>query len=343
MSDPSSPPRETLIRAVMPAVEFRDAGEADLGPGYIGLLKIRFSPVNEWTEINSAWEGNFMERFAPGAWKKTIRERADKIRALFQHGMDPQIGDKPLGPFRTLEENDGGGYAEVALLDTSYNRDLLPALQEGLYGSSHRFAAMRVQEDPRPERSEHNPEGIRERTIVEARLHELGPVTFPAYAGATAGMRSMTDDFLTRCFDRDPEKLRAMFAKATVLGADRMDSEDVGTLAEMLALSSQYIEEQDEQDTAEVAAVTAMQTIQADIIKLLNVEAVEDEPDEPEDERHGPPEQDAPSRTDAAPVRTSETERRVTATAPGPLALPVRDVRTGLNLTIERTASWPLR
>jgi hypothetical protein len=43
----------------------------------------------------------------------------------------------------------------------------------------------------------------------------------------------MTDDFLTRCFDRDPEKLRAMFAKATVLGADRMDSEDVGTLAEM--------------------------------------------------------------------------------------------------------------
>jgi hypothetical protein len=56
-----------------------------------------------------------------------------------------------------------------------------------------------------------------------------------------------------------------------------------------------------------------------------------------------PPEQDAPSRTDAAPERTSETERRVTATAPGPLALPVRDVRTGLNLTIERTASWPLR
>jgi HK97 family phage prohead protease len=81
-----------------------------------------------------------MERFAPGAWRKTIKERADKIRALFQHGADPMIGDKPLGPFRKLEEDDGGGYAEVALLDTSYNRDLLPGLQEGLYGSSHRFA-----------------------------------------------------------------------------------------------------------------------------------------------------------------------------------------------------------
>jgi hypothetical protein len=40
-----------------------------------------------------------MERFAPGAWTKTIRERAAQIKALFQHGGDPQIGDKPLGPF----------------------------------------------------------------------------------------------------------------------------------------------------------------------------------------------------------------------------------------------------
>jgi hypothetical protein len=81
------PPAAGRIRA-MPDLEFRAAGDLneDLGHGYLGLVKIRFSPVNEWTEINSAWEGRFMERFAPGAWRKTIAERASKIRALFQHG-----------------------------------------------------------------------------------------------------------------------------------------------------------------------------------------------------------------------------------------------------------------
>jgi hypothetical protein len=100
MSD-QTPPRENLIRAVMPGVEFRDASEGDpLPDGVIGILRVLFSPVGEWTEINSAWEGNFLERFAEGAWKKTIRESGAKVRSLFQHGMDPQIGDKPLGPIR---------------------------------------------------------------------------------------------------------------------------------------------------------------------------------------------------------------------------------------------------
>jgi HK97 family phage prohead protease len=213
----SRPPRETVIRA-RSDVAFRDNGDGeDLGQGYLGLLKIRFSPVNEWTEINSAWEGHFMERFAPGAWTKTIRERAAKIRALFQHGNDPQIGDKPLGPFQRLEEDDQGGYAEVKLLDTSYNRDLLPGLKDGLYGASHRFGVMRAKEEDFPEPSDVNPRGLKEVTITEARLHELGPVTFPAYAGATAGMRSMTDDFLLSCFRSDPDRLRVMFDRATDL------------------------------------------------------------------------------------------------------------------------------
>jgi HK97 family phage prohead protease len=221
----SRPPRDTAIRAINPGLEFRSAAdvEDDLGPGYLGLLRIRFSPVNEWTEINSAWEGRFLERFAPGAWKKTIKESADRIRSLFQHGQDPQIGDKPLGPFRTLEENDGGGYAEVALMDTAYNREILPGLKDGLYGASHRFATVREEEVQTPDPSEYNPHGLPERTIKEARLYELGPVTFPAYAGATAGMRSMTDEFLIACFRSDPERLRSMFERATDLSeaADR--------------------------------------------------------------------------------------------------------------------------
>ncbi len=224
MSELTSPPRETLIRA-RPLVEFRDASEEDnLADGYLGVLRVLFSPVNEWTEINSMWEGRFMERFAPGAWKKTIRERASQIKALFQHGMDPQVGDKPLGPVRLLEENERGGYGEVALLDTAYNRDLLPGLKDGLYGASHRFGVMREEENAHPEPSEENPLGLPERTIKEARLMEFGPVTFPAYEGASAGMRSLTDDFLMRCFERDPDRLREMFTQATDIRANEPEN-----------------------------------------------------------------------------------------------------------------------
>ena len=42
-----------------------------------------------------------MERFAPGAWKKTLREQRDQMRVLFQHGHDPELGDKPIAEIRT--------------------------------------------------------------------------------------------------------------------------------------------------------------------------------------------------------------------------------------------------
>jgi phage head maturation protease len=34
-----------------------------------------------------------------------------------------------------------------------------------------------------------------ERTVREVSMAEFGPVTYPAYAGATVGMRSLTDGF----------------------------------------------------------------------------------------------------------------------------------------------------
>jgi HK97 family phage prohead protease len=340
VSDSSSPPRESLIRAAYPAVEFRDATDDELAAGHLGLLRVLFSPVNEWTEINSMWEGQFMERFAPGAWKKTIADQRDRIRSLFQHGMDPQVGDKPLGPITRLEETDRGGYGEVPLLDTSYNRDLLPGLKAGLYGASHRFSVLREDIVEKPEPSPSNPRGLQERTVKEARLMEFGPVTFPAYAGATAGVRSLTDEFLKRCFDRDPAKVRAMFAHAVENGEQRMDSEDVGTLAEMLVCSNTYIEEQDEGSPMEAAAILAMQAIQADLIKLMNVEAAEDEPlDEPEDERAQ--KDPAPSTADAA-TSTSAPERR-DPTRPSGLVLPARSPRVGLTLKPKEQPSWPFR
>jgi hypothetical protein len=49
-----------------------------------------------------------MDQVAPGAASKTIRENRAAIKVLFDHGHDPQIGNKPLGPIRELRATDTG-------------------------------------------------------------------------------------------------------------------------------------------------------------------------------------------------------------------------------------------
>jgi hypothetical protein len=103
----------------------------------------------------------------------------------------------------------------VLLLDTSYNRDLLPGLKAGLYGASHRFRSVRESIVDYPERSDYNPRGLPERTIKEAQLIEFGPVTFPAYAGASAGMRSITDEIIFGDLARDQDRLLQLVEAVT--------------------------------------------------------------------------------------------------------------------------------
>jgi HK97 family phage prohead protease len=171
-----------------------------------------FAVTNIWTEINSMFEGHFMERIVPGAMVRTIAQDRDRIRSLFQHGHDPQIGEKPLGPIETLREDDRGGFFEVSLLDTDYVRELVPGLEQGVYGASFRFRVIAEDTVERPSRSGYNPTGLPERTIRELELFEVGPVTWPAYAEATADVRSrsMTDwDQIYRGDERSDILVRA--------------------------------------------------------------------------------------------------------------------------------------
>jgi HK97 family phage prohead protease len=198
----ADPPRDELVRAVMDGgVELREAN----GDGRLGTLAGHFATFNAWTTIDSAYEGKFRERIAPGAFRKTFDENRNGMRVLFQHGKDPQIGDKVLGPIDILREDDVGAYYEVPLLDTSYNRDLIPGLEAGLYGASFRFRVLRQNVNKKP-----NDGGMPERTVSEAAVKEFGPVTFPAYEGATAGMRSMTDEFVFMNLLNDPARLRRL-------------------------------------------------------------------------------------------------------------------------------------
>ena len=172
--------------------------------GRLATLEVDFSVFDTWYEIDSWWEGRFLERTARGAFKRTIA-RNPQPKVLFNHGMDLNIGDKVLGVVELLEERPESPHLEAGLLDTSYNRDLLPGLRAGAYGSSFMFEVTSEQWEHEPEASDYNPNALPERTITEVSLFEAGPVTWPANPEATSGVRSGTDWMIERARDRDPE------------------------------------------------------------------------------------------------------------------------------------------
>jgi HK97 family phage prohead protease len=204
-----------------------DAAEADAAgadPDVLGSVEGHCSMFNTWYQISSWWEGDFIERVMPGAFAKTFAERGptstrtvNRIVANFDHGFDPTIGDKILGPFTDLSEDKVGAHYAFDLLDTTYGRDLVPALKRGLYGSSFRFQVIQDSWNMEPGTSAANPTGLPERSLLELRCFELGPVTYPASPTASAGMRSTTDAFYEALSHRDPTRVDALRARVAAI------------------------------------------------------------------------------------------------------------------------------
>lgn len=181
------PPRDALVRNQPGDFELRD--EASGPPTMVG----HFAVFNQWTEINSTFEGRFMERVAPGAFARSLND-SGRIKVTFNHGRDV-LGDQLLGVPKVLEEDSVGARYEVKLFD-GIPPLILSGLRERAYGSSFRFRVTKEQRNEKAKVSPTNPEGLPERTIQEAEVFEFGPVSYPAYAGATAGIRSGTDAYL---------------------------------------------------------------------------------------------------------------------------------------------------
>ncbi|GGN40514.1 hypothetical protein FHR83_007021 [Actinoplanes campanulatus] len=219
-----------VVRTTLIACELRADDEAG---DDLGVMDVRWSPFNSWYRIDSMWEGSFLERSAPGAFKRTIKahnsaaaEDAHNIKTLFNHGMDFHIGDKILGRIEKLREEADSPVSQVRLFDTSYNRDLLPGLRAGVYGSSFMFRVVKDEWNNEPGASDHNPDGLPERTLKEVRVFEAGPVTWPANPAASSGMRCMsgTDMYYEHLARLDPHRVEGMRARLTALRGSRPDT-----------------------------------------------------------------------------------------------------------------------
>lgn len=128
--------------------------------------------------------GGFVERIAPGTFAKTIQE-AD-IRGLFNHDANMVLGRNRSGTLRLSEDDQGLRY-EIDIPDTQVGRDVAVLLERGdVTGSSFGF---RTIDDEWSETDD----GFPLRTLKSVALRDVGPVTFPAYTDAEAGLRSLAE------------------------------------------------------------------------------------------------------------------------------------------------------
>lgn len=201
---------ETVYRSAEINVEAGSDGKPS-------ILEGRMVPYNVWTEIRSAVEGHFMERVMPGALTKTLTERVNRMRILYEHGLSRLLDKQPIAKFETIRDEADGPYFRSRLLPGLPDL-LLEGLREGLYGLSigMRFPISKVDTNYRPKRSDFNPEGIPESTIREVGLDEVSVTAFPVYEGTTAGVRSLTDHMtleahgqllIAKLAREDPERL----------------------------------------------------------------------------------------------------------------------------------------
>ena len=131
--------------------------------------------------------GGFVERIAPGALTKTLKDGGD-ILCRYQHEDEFLLGRTSSGTLR-LSVDEVGLLYEVDLPNTSYARDLEAlADRKDVQHSSFAFQLM-----PGGDDWSLTPEGFPLRTLTELHLVDVAPVVNPAYLDTTSGLRSLAE------------------------------------------------------------------------------------------------------------------------------------------------------
>lgn len=144
------------------------------GPGKLGGYAAVFDQVTDL-----GWDG--LEKIDRAAFRDVLKDKATDVRALWNHDPQYLLGRQSSGTLRLSVDSKGLEY-EVDLPDTTAGRDVRVLAERGdLDGASFAFVPGDWSWDDDSETRTH--------TRV-ARLVDVAPVTFPAYAGASTEARS---------------------------------------------------------------------------------------------------------------------------------------------------------
>lgn len=157
----------------------RAEGQPDKIGGYASVFYREGVPGTEY--IMDFWGLTLIERIMPGAFDRAIAE--DDVRCLMNHESDHLLGRTKSGTLRLTADEVGLLY-ECDPPTSPAGMNAVEAIRRGdMDGSSFAFTVDKeMVTDIEP--------GVIIREIFDTTLYDVGPVTFPAYEGATAGIRS---------------------------------------------------------------------------------------------------------------------------------------------------------
>ncbi len=165
-----------IERRYIPAeTEFRFDEKRNKLQGY-GVI------FNEWANI-----GGFKERVSPGTFTRSIKN--NDIRALYNHEANYVLGRSKAKPAPTLRlsEDSHGIEFDIDLPDTTFAKDLRVSIDRGdVSQCSFSFNVVRG--------GEVWEKNYTERTLTEAKMFDIGPVTFAAYEKTEVKLRSAIID-----------------------------------------------------------------------------------------------------------------------------------------------------
>lgn len=159
-------------------VEMRTDGDNSILDGH-GAVFYDGTPATEYILSQSyKWK----ERVSPNAFNRALDEH-DDVRGLFNHDVNFILGRTMSGTMDLSVDKKGLRY-EITLPETQQAADVATSVKRGdITGSSFSFW-------PTKTSWEEGEDGWEIRTIEEVILLDLGPVTFPAYDGATSFARA---------------------------------------------------------------------------------------------------------------------------------------------------------
>lgn len=176
-----------------------DGNESRVIVGYAAV----YYREGEAGTVYMLWD-DFEERIMPGAFDRAISEKHD-ARGLFNHDSNNLLGRVSSGTM-TLSVDDIGIRYEIPVdpEDSDSVRVASKIARGDLTGSSFAFVPRRVTYVEIDE--------MVVRQVEDVDLYDVGPVTWPAYDGTSAGMRSadakeIRDDFDRWKADREAERL----------------------------------------------------------------------------------------------------------------------------------------
>jgi uncharacterized protein len=184
-------------------IEERENGQRWL----VGYAAVHFRDGSPGTEYEL--RPDVVERMQPGAFNRSIESGGDII-ALFNHDPAMLLGRRSNGTLSVTVDQVGVRYAvPLNPVDPDHQRVQAKIDRGDLSGSSFTFDV-----PPGGQKWTKRPDGKWQRDIMQAKVVELGPVTMPAYAATSAGLRSLDNPIeALAAMQQEEMKIRAREVK----------------------------------------------------------------------------------------------------------------------------------